>query len=90
MNDSIVNVIKDWVKLDNEIKKLRSEENIRKKSQKIYQYIDVNDEENNIDEFDLKDGKIKYNKRNVKKPLAKKVYWIFYRNIIMIKKRQLK
>lgn len=74
MNDSIVNVIKDWVKLDNEIKKLRSEENIRKKSQKdLSNTLMSMMKENNIDEFDLKDGKIKYNKRNVKKPLTKKV-----------------
>ena len=29
--------------------------------------------EYNIDEFDLKDGKIVYTKRNVKKPITKKV-----------------
>lgn len=73
MNDSIVNVIKDWVKLDNEIKKLRSEENVRKKSQKeLSNTLMAMMKENDIDEFDLKDGKIKYNKRNVKKPLTKK------------------
>ena len=73
MNDSIVSVIKDWVILDNEIKKLRSEENVRKKSQKeLSNTLMTMMKENDIDEFDLKDGKIKYNKRNVKKPLTKK------------------
>jgi hypothetical protein len=73
MNENMVLLIKDWVKLDNEIKKLQSEATLRKKNQKILSNSLMElMKENNIDEFDLKDGKIKYNKRNVKKPLTKK------------------
>jgi len=70
----LVDVIKEWVKIDNEIKYLKNEENKRKNQQKI---ISKNlmkiMSDHKIDEFELKDGKIVYNKRNVKKPLTKKL-----------------
>lgn len=64
--------IREWVKIDNEIRKLRSEENIRKKEQKRIstQLIEVM-RKNEIDEFELNDGKIMYTKKNVKKPITK-------------------
>ena len=72
--NDLIDVIREWVKIDNEIKYLKNEENKRKNQQKI---ISKNlmkiMSEYNIDEFDLKDGKIVYTKRNVKKPITKKV-----------------
>ena len=72
--NDLIDVIREWVKIDNEIKYLKNEENKRKNKQKI---ISKNlmkiMSEYNIDEFDLKDGKIVYTKRNVKKPITKKV-----------------
>ena len=64
--------IREWVKIDNEIRKLRSEENIRKKEQKRIstQLIEVM-RKNEIDEFELNDGKIMYTKKNIKKPITK-------------------
>lgn len=72
--NDLIDVIREWVKIDNEIKYLKNEENKRKNQQKI---ISKNlmkiMSDYNIDEFDLKDGKIVYTKRNVKKPISKKV-----------------
>jgi hypothetical protein len=72
--NDLIDVIREWVKIDNEIKYLKNEENKRKNQQKI---ISKNlmkiMSEYNIDEFDLKDGKIVYTKRNIKKPITKKV-----------------
>lgn len=66
--------IREWVKIDNEIRKLKKEENIRKIEQKRIskQLIDVM-RTNEIDEFELNDGKIMYTKKNTKKPITKKV-----------------
>lgn len=65
--------IKKWVKIDNEIKQLKKEENSRKKIQKeiSVQLIETM-RENEIDEFNLKNGKLVYSKHNVKKPITKR------------------
>ena len=72
--EQLVNIIKDWVKLDNEIRQLQSEMLSRKKekSKMSTQLIDVM-KQNEIDCFDLKDGQLLYTKKNVKKPITKKV-----------------
>lgn len=71
--DSLVNAIKIWVKKDNEIRQLKKEERIRKKEQKeISETLMDIMKENEIDEFDLKDGKLVYTKKNIKKPITKK------------------
>lgn len=71
--DNLVNAIKIWVKKDNEIRQLKKEERIRKKEQKeISETLMAIMKENEIDEFDLKDGKLVYTKKNVKKPITKK------------------
>jgi hypothetical protein len=69
----LIDSIKDWVKLDNEIRKLQSEISLRKNekknvSAKLMQTMNAN----NIDCFDIKDGQLCYTKRNVKKPITKK------------------
>lgn len=70
----LINSISEWVKMDNEMRKLKNEINIRKKNQKIISesLIDVM-RKNEIDEFELKDGKIMYSKKNIKKPITKKM-----------------
>ena len=71
--NSLVNAIKIWVKKDNEIRQLKKEERIRKKEQKeISETLMAIMKENQIDEFDLKDGKLVYTKKNIKKPITKK------------------
>jgi hypothetical protein len=69
----LIDSIKDWVKLDNEIRKLQTEISSRKNekknvSTKLMQTMNAN----NIDCFDIKDGQLCYTKRNVKKPITKK------------------
>ena len=71
--ESLVNAIKIWVKKDNEIRQFKKEERIRKKEQKeISETLMAIMKENDIDEFDLKDGKLVYTKKNIKKPITKK------------------
>jgi hypothetical protein len=72
--EQLVFAIKEWVKLDNEIKKLKKEENIRKieKKELSLKLIEIM-KSNEIDCFDIKDGKICYEKKNVKKPITKKM-----------------
>ena len=58
----LIDSIKDWVKLDNEIRKLQSEITSRKNekknvSTKLMQTMNAN----NIDCFDIKDGQLCYN-----------------------------
>ena len=72
--EQLVNIIKEWVKLDNEMRQLQSEMLSRKKekAKMSTQLIDVM-KQNEIDCFDLKDGQLLYTKKNVKKPITKKV-----------------
>ena len=71
--EDLINAIKNWVKNDNEIRTLRHE--IKKR---LYEKKELSDslmmimKENEIGCFDIKDGSITYNKRNVKKPISLK------------------
>ena len=72
--DKLIQSIRDWVRIDNEMRKLKSEINIRKNEQKnISKNLIEIMRKNDIDEFDLNDGKIVYTKKNVKKPITKKI-----------------
>jgi hypothetical protein len=69
----LVQNIKEWVKLDNEIRSLKKEENIRKnEKKKLNENIMNIMKENEIDCIDIKDGQICYNQKSVKKPITKK------------------
>jgi hypothetical protein len=69
----LIDSIKDWVKLDNEIRKLQSEISTRKNEKKnVSTKLMHTMNANNIDCFDIKDGQLCYTKRNVKKPITKK------------------
>jgi hypothetical protein len=72
--EQLMNAIKEWVKLDNEIRKLHREQEERKIEKKkiSLKLIDIM-KNNEIDCFDIKDGKICYEKKNIKKPITKKV-----------------
>lgn len=72
--EQLVNAIKDWVKLDNEIKHLQSELKKRKMNkQKITEVLIDTMKKENIDGVDINNGKeqISYSKRTLKKPLTK-------------------
>ena len=70
-----VNTIKEWIKLDNEIKQLQKEQNTRKKSKKILNQTLIElMKQNDIDTVETKDGSsIVYTSKIVKKPITKKV-----------------
>lgn len=72
--EQLVNIIKEWVKMDNEIRNLQKEIMSRKKekAKMSTQLIDIM-KKNEIDCFDLKDGQLLYSKKNIKKPITKKV-----------------
>jgi hypothetical protein len=69
----LIENIKEWVSIDNEIRELKKQEKIRKKrqeelSKKLMEIMKSNE----IDEIDINKGKIIYKKKNVKKPITKK------------------
>lgn len=72
--EQLVKTIKDWVKLDNEIRKLQKEIKQRKDEKaKTSTILMETMKKNEIDCFDINNGQICYTKKNVKKPITKKV-----------------
>lgn len=70
--EQLITTIKEWVKTDNEIRTLQKEIQLRKNTQKkISDSLITIMKQHEIDCFDLNDGQICYNKRNVKKPITK-------------------
>lgn len=69
----LISVIKQWVKLENEIKTLKKEQVQRQieKKKVSENLIDIM-KKNDIDCLDIKDGQICYNKKNIKKAISKK------------------
>ena len=72
--EQLINTIKKWVKIDNEIRALQKEQATRKTEKKKIsnELIEVM-RKNEIDCFDLNDGQLCYNKKNVKKPITQKM-----------------
>jgi hypothetical protein len=71
--DQLIKTIREWVKIDNEIRALQKEQNSRKKEKKDISSSLINImKSNEIDCFELNDGQLIYNKKNVKKPITKK------------------
>lgn len=70
--DQLIEKIREWVKIDNEIRVLQKEQN-RRKAEKKRVSVELMDvmKKNEIDVFDINDGQIVYEKRNVKKPITK-------------------
>lgn len=72
--EELVGIIKKWVQMDNEIRALQKEINSRKNEKKKISMLLIDTMKNNeIDCFDIKNGQIQYIKKNVKKPMTKKV-----------------
>jgi len=71
---ALINLIKEWVRNDNEIRELKKQEQQRKESNKqiTIKLLDMM-KSHNIDSFDMSDGEICYKKTNVKKPFSKKI-----------------
>jgi|TARA_B100000900_G_scaffold347312_1_gene312465 hypothetical protein len=71
--DILIQNIREWVKLDNEIRALKKEENLRKKEKKeLSNSLMEIMKEHEIDCVDLKDGQLCYTQKSVKKPITKK------------------
>lgn len=72
--DELIQTIREWVKLDNDIRILKREQNNRKvEKDKLSIRLMETMKNHNIDEVDIKDGQIQYSKKSVKKPITKKL-----------------
>jgi len=70
----LIQTVKEWVRIDNEIRHLQTEISSRKKERiNINKKLMETMKSNDIDCFDLNDGQICYTKKNVKKPVTNKV-----------------
>ena len=69
----IIESIKEWMRIDNEIRNLNKEVRDRKIQQtNISKRLMITMKDNNIDEFNVKEGKLVYSKKQIKKPITKK------------------
>ena len=72
--EELIKNVREWVKLDNDIRVLQKEINLRKKDKKaISASLIETMRTNEIECFDINDGQIYYQKKNVKKPITKTV-----------------
>ena len=72
--EQLVKTIKEWVKLDNDIRKLQTEIKQRKAEKtKTSTILMETMKKNEIDCFDINNGQICYTKKNIKKPITKKI-----------------
>ena len=70
--EQLVNTIREWVKIDNELRNLQEEIKKRKEKKKQISESLINImKQNEIDCFDIKDGQICYTKKQMKKPITK-------------------
>ena len=71
--DQLKQNVREWVKLDNEMRALNKEIATRRNDKKTIskRLIEVM-RENKLDIFDLKDGQLMYVKKNKKKPITQK------------------
>jgi len=70
--EELVRTIREWVKTDNEIRALQKEQNKRREIKKQISEDLINVmKNNNIDCFDINDGKLMYTRKNIKKPITR-------------------
>jgi len=72
--ETLIKTIREWVKIDNEIRTLKNEQKVRdtEKKKLSTSLIEIM-KKNEIDCFDINDGKIQYNRQTVKKPITKQM-----------------
>lgn len=70
--ERVVEIIKDWIQLDNELKQLQKISREKREEKKLIsnELIDIM-KNNEIDCFDVNDGKLLYSKNTVKSSLNK-------------------
>jgi hypothetical protein len=72
--NNLIQTVKEWVRIDNEIRQLQKEISTRRQDKKRMNTLLMNTmKSNDIDCFDLNDGQICYTKKNVKKPINNKI-----------------
>lgn len=69
----LIENVKSWIDIDNDIKVLQKELKEKRKEKKMFtsNLVDIM-KTNNVDCFDIKNGKLLYTKKKVKAPLSKK------------------
>ena len=79
--EQLINNIKEWIKIDNEIVKLKAEikEKNAKKNSLTENLVTVM-KTNNIDCFDITGGALVYKKNKVKKPISGKTLLVALQN----------
>lgn len=69
----LIENVKSWIDIDNDIKVLQKELKEKRKEKKMFtQNLVEIMKTNNVDCFDIKNGKLLYTKKKVKAPLSKK------------------
>ena len=69
----LIENVKSWIDIDNDIKLLQKQLKDKRKEKKMYteNLVDIM-KTNNVDCFDIKNGKLIYTKKKIKAPLSKK------------------
>tara|TARA_B100000035_G_scaffold10775_1_gene9123 strand:+ start:5271 stop:5618 length:348 start_codon:yes stop_codon:yes gene_type:complete len=71
--NKIIDLVRRWVIFDDKIKNLQKElTTLRKEKKTITENLTSIMKENNIDEFDINNGKLVYTRSKIKAPLSKK------------------
>jgi CxxC motif-containing protein len=74
LNEETVETIRNWVKLDNEMRTLKQEIANRKKMKDEISNNLINAmKQNEIDSVNINNGKIEFTQRKTKKPISKKL-----------------
>jgi len=69
--EQLKQTVREWVRLDNEIRTLNKEIVSRRNDKKLISKSLINVmRENKLDQFDIKDGQLMYIKKNKKKPIT--------------------
>ena len=72
-NDTLLNTVKEWISIDNEIKLLQLELKKRKKNKKnLNETLLEIMKSNDIDQLNIPDGELQYKKYKTRAPLSKK------------------
>ena len=71
--EELVRIVRQWVKLDNEIRELQRHQKMRRdEKNKLTQDLMRIMKTHEVDSFDMNGGQILYRKRSVKKPMTQK------------------
>jgi hypothetical protein len=71
--EELVRIVRQWVKLDNEMRELRLHQKMRRdEKNKLTQDLMRIMKAHEVDSFDMNGGQIMYRKRNVKQPINQK------------------